>query len=195
MRESSTGYVLLGMLAFGGGAMTGFEIRAAIDQSVQFFWRESFGQIYPELKRLHEEGLIKPASARGRKREAQPWRITAAGQTALREWLDRPAQVQALRDETLLKLFFSRHASEGAAARLIAAVRAADEARLAALEAAERAVLDDSGDPDLLNSLTVIARGLMAARMRLAWCARADALREAWEAGGAEALIRQWRRT
>jgi DNA-binding PadR family transcriptional regulator len=175
--------------------MTGFEIRAFIDQSVQFFWRESYGQIYPELKRLHEEGLIKPASSRGRKREAQPWRITAAGQAALREWLDRPAQMQALRDETLLKLFFSRHASEGSAQNLVDAARAGAEARLAALEAAERAVIADAGDPDLLNSLTVIARGQMAARMTLAWCARADALREAWESGGAEALIRQWRRT
>ncbi len=195
MRESSTGYVLLGVLAQAAGPMTGFEIRGFLDQSVQFFWRESFGQIYPALKRLHEEGLIKPASARGRKRDAQPWRITPAGQAALREWLDRPAQTQALRDETLLKLFFSRHASGDTAQRLVDAVRATYEARLAALEAAVRAGLVDVGNPDLLNSLIAVERGLMRARMMLAWCARADALREAWESGGAEALIRQWRRT
>lgn len=195
MRESSTGYVLLGVLAFANGPKTGFEIRGFLEEAVHFYWRESFGQIYPELKRLHGEGLIKPASARGLKRDAQPWRITPAGLAVLREWLDRPAQARVVRDETLLKLFFSRHASAGSAAKLIDAARAAAEARLVVLEAGERAVLADAGDPDLLNSLTVIARGQMEARMRLAWCARADALREAWESGGAEALIRQWRRT
>lgn len=194
MRESSTGYVLLGVLAL-AGPMTGFEIRSFIDQSVQFFWRESFGQIYPELKRLHEEGLIKPASARDRKREAQPWRITQAGRAALRAWLDRPAQVQPMRDETLLKLFFARFASEESAEHLIAAARTAAEARLAALEKADRAVIAEPDDPDLLNSLTVIARGQIAARATLAWCDRAEALRKAWESGGADALIRQWRRT
>lgn len=194
MREPSTRYVLLGVLAT-GDAMTGFEIRSFIDQSVQFFWRESYGQIYPELKRLSEEGLIRAASARGRKRAAQPWRITPAGREALKRWLDRPAQAQPLRDETMLKLFFSRHASTAAARELLAAARGAAQARVAALENAERAVLADPDDPDLLSSLIVIDRGLRAARMMLEWCARADALRAAWDAGGSEALLRQWRRS
>ena len=46
MRERTTRYVLLGMLANWDG-MTGFEIRKVIEGSVRHFWRESFGQIYP----------------------------------------------------------------------------------------------------------------------------------------------------
>jgi DNA-binding PadR family transcriptional regulator len=193
MRESTTRYVLLGVLAM-NEAMTGFEIRAYLDASVQFFWRESFGQIYPELKRLSAEGLIKRASNRGRTRDAQPWRITPAGRMALRAWLDLPAQEQAVRDETLLKMFFSRHASPGQARSLIASRRERAVARLAALEEAEKLVLGEPEDPDLLSSFLVLDRGLGVAKGVLDWCERAEALCDAWEKGGRDALVRQWRR-
>ena len=80
MREATTRYVLLGTLAL-GGEMTGFDIRSFIERSVAFFWRESFGQIYPELQRMAADGLIEPAGRRAR--SAKLWRITPAGREAL----------------------------------------------------------------------------------------------------------------
>ena len=38
--------------------MSGYEIKQAVDQSTRFFWAASYGQIYPQLRRLESEGLI-----------------------------------------------------------------------------------------------------------------------------------------
>ncbi len=56
-RESKTQYALLGILS--QCEMNGYEIRKYIETTISFFWNESFGQIYPTLKRLEEEGLIR----------------------------------------------------------------------------------------------------------------------------------------
>ena len=57
MKElSPTARVILGMLGF--EPMSGYEIKNFVDHSTRFFWAASYGQIYPELRRLAEAGLI-----------------------------------------------------------------------------------------------------------------------------------------
>ena len=43
---------------------SGYEIKAAVDDTTRFFWAASYGQIYPELKRLSEAGLVEGVDAR-----------------------------------------------------------------------------------------------------------------------------------
>ena len=50
MELSSTAYVILGMLSW--RPMSGYEIKALVDRSTRFFWAASYGQIYPELRKL-----------------------------------------------------------------------------------------------------------------------------------------------
>ena len=51
---------------------SGYDIKQVVDHSTRFFWAASYGQIYPELKRLAAEGLIEPhaESEGGRRRTA-----------------------------------------------------------------------------------------------------------------------------
>ena len=45
---------------------SGYEIKQLVDSSARFFWAASYGQIYPELKRLERAGLVaSEASPRG----------------------------------------------------------------------------------------------------------------------------------
>ena len=53
---SPTAYVILGMVS--REPRSGYEIKAAVDSTTRFFWAASYGQIYPELKRLSEAGLV-----------------------------------------------------------------------------------------------------------------------------------------
>src|SRR5258708_40063190 len=53
---SPTAYVILGMVR--KEPKSGYEIKALVDNSTRFFWAASYGQIYPELKRLSEAGLV-----------------------------------------------------------------------------------------------------------------------------------------
>ena len=52
MELSPTAYVILGMLAW--RPMSGYDVKAIVDRSTRFFWAASYGQIYPELRRLLE---------------------------------------------------------------------------------------------------------------------------------------------
>ena len=48
--------VILGLLA--SRPLSGYDIKAIVDRSTRFFWAASYGQIYPELRRLETEGLV-----------------------------------------------------------------------------------------------------------------------------------------
>jgi PadR family transcriptional regulator AphA len=100
-----TARVILGMLKL--GVRTGYDIKKAIDTSTRFFWGASFGQIYPELRRLREEGLIEGRDVPRGQVKRTVYELTPAGEKALREWLtDTENFTFEMRDENLLRLFF-----------------------------------------------------------------------------------------
>jgi PadR family transcriptional regulator AphA len=97
-----TARVILGFLRL--GLRTGYDIKRATDVSTKYFWGASYGQIYPELKRLEATGLVR---SKEEPRGAVPRRVyalTAKGERALDEWLLEPKELFELRDEGLLKL-------------------------------------------------------------------------------------------
>lgn len=101
---SPTARVILGLLAW--GPRTGYEIKQVTDRSTRFFWGASYGQIYPELRRLEEAGLV---GSREEPRGRVPRRIfslTPAGRRSLAAWLEEAEESNEVRDEGLLKLFF-----------------------------------------------------------------------------------------
>jgi DNA-binding PadR family transcriptional regulator len=101
-----TARVILGMLKLGVG--TGYEIKKVIDFSTRFFWTASYGQIYPELKRLRKAGLVRAEQAPRGKVRRTVYSLTPKGEQALREWLtDSQDVLFEIRDESLLRLFFS----------------------------------------------------------------------------------------
>jgi PadR family transcriptional regulator AphA len=111
MTYNQTAYLILGMLSIEPD-QSGYDIRKAVEGSVSYFWGESYGQIYPTLKRLASDGLIvptKPAPGKPRQR-SQQYSLTDAGHSALRDWLALPFQNDPPRNEFLLKLFFGREA-------------------------------------------------------------------------------------
>jgi PadR family transcriptional regulator, regulatory protein AphA len=116
MELSPTAYVILGMLAW--RPMSGYDIKAVVDHSTRFFWAASYGQIYPELGRLAEAGLVKGKAQSGSARKRTLYTLTAAGRKALGRWLAVEPRTFEYRDEGLLKLFFASAAPETAVATL-----------------------------------------------------------------------------
>jgi DNA-binding PadR family transcriptional regulator len=114
-----TARVILGMLKL--GARTGYEIKQATDVSTRFFWGASYGQIYPELRKLEQAGLVTSEDeARGARRR-RAYRLTATGERAFHDWLVSAEQLEfSFRDEGLLKVFFG---DVGSAEELLENVR------------------------------------------------------------------------
>lgn len=107
-RRSRTTYAILGFLA--DGPKSGYEIKQDIEVQANHFWSESFGQIYPVLKKLTAEELIeKVDSPDSGKRSRQRYAISALGLAELKEWIVDPAEYATIRSEFLLKLFFGSH--------------------------------------------------------------------------------------
>ena len=101
-----TARVILGMLKLGLG--TGYDIKKAIDFSTRFFWTASFGQIYPELKRLRKAGLVRAEHQPRGKVKRTVYSLTPKGEQAFHDWLTDSGDVLfEIRDESLLRLFFS----------------------------------------------------------------------------------------
>jgi DNA-binding PadR family transcriptional regulator len=97
--------VILGLLS--SRPRSGYEIKAVVDRSTRFFWAASYGQIYPELRRLEGEGLVEGEDAPNGDRPRRIYRLTAEGQDALEEWLLGTETTIELRDESLMRLFFA----------------------------------------------------------------------------------------
>src|SRR3954463_5553526 len=94
MELSATGKVILGMLA--ARPRSGYEIKQLVDSSARFFWAASYGQIYPELKRLDDAGLIAGADASQGARQRTVFKLTAKSRRAAKEWIPRgPAGFEA----------------------------------------------------------------------------------------------------
>jgi len=88
-RENTSRYAVLGMLT--RGPRTGYDIRREIYGSVRHFWSESYGQVYPVLHQLVQDGLatvvVEPGVGRP---ERRVYRLAETGWAELRRWLVQP---------------------------------------------------------------------------------------------------------
>ncbi len=97
--------VLLGLLTI--APMSGYDLGQNIRTSVGYFWNESYGQIYPNLKTLAAEGLVTSKTERQKgKPDRHIYSITKEGRARLAAWLAVAPQPEIPRNELLLKLFF-----------------------------------------------------------------------------------------
>ncbi len=159
---SRSEYVVLGLIAL-YGAMSPYELKARVAQSVGFFWPIPNAQLYRDASRLAELGLLREtAETTGRRRRI--FAITAAGKTALARWLaDEHTSETQIRDPALLKLAFADLADDCNLGSLAAGQAAVHERwlrdygqRLQALPA------DDPGTPSRRH-LLALARAIEAA--------------------------------
>ena len=83
---------------------SGSELAARFDRSIGYFWHATHQQIYRELARLEEAGLIESLpeeSTRGRKRA---YRVLPAGRDELTAWIPQEDEPVALRNEFMVRL-------------------------------------------------------------------------------------------
>ena len=156
--------VVLGMLSL--GPRSGYDIKTVVDRSTRFFWAASYGQIYPELRRLEEGGLIEGEDAPSGGRSRRVYKITRAGREALREWLFGSTVTIELRDESLLRLFFADALPRDEALLLLEGRRKGHEEYLEVLHAIEQ--LPGGKDPDFVD--LVLRWGIEFNEWGAQWC-------------------------
>jgi PadR family transcriptional regulator AphA len=117
-RRRGSRYAVLGMLSM--GLKTGYAMKKHVEGNLGHYWSESYGQIYPILRQLVDEGL---ATCTEERRRGKPMRnlysITPPGRKELRAWLAMPPEPQPQRSELLLKLSLGNRVSSKTCQKLI----------------------------------------------------------------------------
>ncbi len=168
MKLSSTAYVILGMVS--RTPRSGYEIKALVDGSTRFFWAASYGQIYPELKRLSEAGLVEGSDSPRGERKRTVYAITKSGRAELKDWLRQPPQTSELREEGLLKLFFAGILPPEEAVEILRPMREQRLDLAEQLRAMEPQALE-KGDP---FPLMVLRGGIEFNQWFAEWCDRME---------------------
>jgi DNA-binding PadR family transcriptional regulator len=169
MKTNQTDYAILGLLAM-DSPHSGYDLRKAVQNSIGYFWGESYGQIYPALKRLAADGLIKPVKQRPEGRKRQEYTITAAGRAELRKWLALPFHNDPPRNEFLLKLFLAGQADTAVAAAHVREVQERNRRMLGVLAEIEASVPKHSpANPNMRYWLLTLALGKALTEAALKW--------------------------
>lgn len=104
--KKKTRYVILGLLR--DKKMTGYEIKSHIDMKMAYFWKESYGQIYPELNIMGSEGLVEcEEDQESDHRGKIHYSITDLGRKVFNQWMGEEYEKDTVRSEALLKFFLA----------------------------------------------------------------------------------------
>ena len=152
--------------------MSGYDVKKLIERSIAHFWNESYGQIYPILKRLAAEGH---AARRRETQRGKPDRyvysLTPKGREELQRWLALPATREPFRSELLLKLFLGSAGSPADGITQVEHFQARQRELLDTYEGIEQKLRKEmAGHPQLPFSLITLHYGQHRGRALLAWC-------------------------
>jgi DNA-binding PadR family transcriptional regulator len=119
---SNLGCALLGLLQ--QNPCSGYDLRKIFSTTAMTSYSDSPGAIYPALKRLQQQGLIRGSVESGSgMRRRQVFRLTARGTAELKKWIARPlARADVIRGlhEVMLRFAFSEQvAGPSASVRLL----------------------------------------------------------------------------
>jgi PadR family transcriptional regulator AphA len=169
-RTSASKFALLGMLTL--KPMSGYELRSLIAESIGYFWSESYGQIYPTLKQLKREKLIrKVKDPHVSGRERQTYAITDQGTEALREWLALPPYSPPARSELLLKVFFGPETDNSSIRQHVLDLRTEESLHLSQYAGVEESLRrNHPKHPGLPYWLMTLRFGQKRSQAMVEWC-------------------------
>jgi len=113
-------YAILGLLHYTD--MHGYRIKGHLERNFGHMWSINYGQIYPNLRKLEEEGLVSRGEVVPGKGlpDRKLYAITPAGRDAFARWRETsPERGMLLRDPFLLRFVFSGFGTRERALELI----------------------------------------------------------------------------
>lgn len=104
-------YAILGWLNL--EPMTGYDLKALIDSSIQHFWQADQSQIYRTLTKIEELGWVTVDVVHQETRPPKKvYHITSQGRQALETWLATPLDATPQRLPWLIQVFFAAQISD-----------------------------------------------------------------------------------
>ena len=151
----ATSHAILGVLSF-RDEMSGYDVRKYAENSIAwFYWSPAPSQIYAELRRLRDRGLVEErdapdADARGKRL----YRLTPAGRAALHDWIGSPVDPMVMKHGPMLRVWAGHNASPDELAAVLDEYEASVRDRLDHL----RRMRDSAEDNESWRFPAVVAR-------------------------------------
>lgn len=157
-------YAILGFIT--RNPHSGYDIKQLTDMSTSFFFAASYGQIYPELKKLEAAGYATSEAKPQGNRSRTEYIATDAGRKALQEWISQRVVKLDMRDEGLLRVFFADNVDRDQRLELMRSFRADRQLTLDTL----RGIKESIGE-DLMPSTTMVLDwGIGFGEFNVKWC-------------------------
>lgn len=169
---TALGYALL--CALHKRPLTGYELVRKMRTPIGYYWSARQSQIYPELGRLAEAGLITSSGESGPgPHQRMTHTMTDAGREALAAWLVEPPALRPPRDALVLKTYAMRAADPVEMRALYLSEARRHEQRLADYRKQEDESVakgaDRPGHPDF-GSFATLQLGLTMENAYARWC-------------------------
>ena len=167
--------VILGLLSHED--LTGYDIKKQIDSGISFFWKGSFGSIYPALSEMEKSGFVKKKQApKTSGREKNLYHITDAGKKALQEWLKEESASNDLKYETLLKIYFGGGEDKAVTIHNIEVFENQVKDELQILRIYKENLEKVIDEKDHINFYLTVTFGIDTCETYLKWCTKAKKL-------------------
>lgn len=170
--------VILGLLTHEN--LTGYDIKKRIDSWIRFFWKGSFGNIYPALSAMEKDGLVKKEKDMPKQngREKIWYAITDEGRKTLNAWLENSKATNDLKYETMLKIFFGASVAPSISVRTIEEFEKEVGEDLALLKLYKEDLSNRLDERDHVHYYLTVSFGVETYEGYLRWCKEAKKLLE-----------------
>lgn len=163
---------------------TGYELTKSFDELPGNFWQASHQQVYRELARLLNEGLLSFRAMRQADRpDKKIYALTRAGRIALEAWLSEPLKLRQSNDEGLVKMLGAVQLGSDGLRQQLEQQCDAHKQRLAMYRALEREHFPDGADAQPMFqrvAFLTLLKGIKVEQARLAWVRQSLALLKRW---------------
>ncbi|OKK16315.1 PadR family transcriptional regulator [Streptomyces sp. CB00455] len=157
-------HALLGLLS--DRPSSGYDLMKLFDTTLSNVWRATQSQVYGELTRMTDAGLV-DVSAEG-PRGRKEYSLRPEGRAELQHWLTTPAQPQPLRSEWMLRVFFLGFLPSEQAREQLARLAEEEDRQIAELERLLGS-REWTGDPLSVSGRLVLEYGLRGSAMKREW--------------------------
>jgi DNA-binding PadR family transcriptional regulator len=174
------------------GESSGYDLAKGFDASVANFWMATPQQLYRELERLAEHGLIQARMVHQERRpNKRMFSLTSAGRDAIREFTAKAPKPSVIRDELLVKVQ-AADAGDGWAVREFVVERLQwATAKLQRYERLRTRLLDGRDEDEYLaraervGPYLTLLRGISFEEENIRWAERVLTIIERRESAGA----------
>ena len=97
-------YILIGMVL--NEELTGYDIKKDIEYGIGNFYKVSYGNLYPTLKKLTEKGTLTMRKDAQGGREKIYYHATEQGKDEFLKWLSAPLDNKSVLENLMVKVFF-----------------------------------------------------------------------------------------